>query len=97
MTDYSLAAPESLTEIGRRANHLRETLGVSPEQVAAEASVDVREVLALETGATVSLASALAIHQVLSADAAGAILFTRPRLRTIADVEAFERRRLERR
>lgn len=96
MTDYSLPTPESIGEIGRRARRLRDLLGMTAEQVAAEASVPTGEVLALEEGGAVRLDAALAIHGVLSADAAGAALFTRPRLRSIDEVEAFERRRLGR-
>lgn len=94
MMDYSLPAPESVAEIGRRARRLRDLLGMTVEQVAAEASVATGEVFALEAGEAVRFDAALAIHNVLSTDAAGAALFTRPRLRSIDEVEDFERRRL---
>lgn len=96
MTDYSLPAPESIAEIGRRAGRLRDLLGMTVEQVAAQASIPTAEVRALEEGGAVRLDAALAIHDVLSADAAGANLFTRPRFSSIDEVEAFERRRLGR-
>ena len=94
MTDYSLPEPGNVVEIGRRAKRLRDLLGMSVEATATAAGVAEEDVAALEAGDAVALAAALAIHQVLSTDAAGAILFTRPRLRSIDDVEAFERRRL---
>lgn len=92
--DYSLPTPESISEIGRRARRLRTLLGMTPEQVAAAASVTAEEVFALEDGADVRLGSVLAIHSVLSSDAAGADLFIRPKMRSIDEVVAFEQRRL---
>ena len=94
--DYSLPSPDSIGEIGRRARRLRDLLGMTAEQVAAEASVSTEDVLALETGMAVHLDVALAIHDVLSSDAVGEAFFTRPKLRNINEVEAFERRRLGR-
>ncbi|MEN2746062.1 helix-turn-helix transcriptional regulator [Sphingomonas sp. T9W2] len=96
MMDYSLPAPESVVEIGHRAKRLRELLGMTLEQVAARAFVAREEVLALESGGGVRLDAALAIHDVLSVNGVGANLFTRPRLRSIDEVEAFEHRRLRR-
>ena len=94
MTDYSLSGPESIGEIGRRARRLRNLLGMTTEQVAAEASVTTEEVLALEGGSAVQFDSALAIHYVLSSNVAGAELFIRPKLRNIDEIVAFERRRI---
>lgn len=96
MTDYSLPAPESASEIGRRARRVRELLGMTAEQVAADAAVSEAHVLALEEGGEVPLAAALAIHGMLTSDNAGAELFVRPKFRTIDEVVAFERRRLDR-
>lgn len=96
MTDYSLPSPESMAEIGARAKRLREHLGMTPEEVAARASIPREAVLQLEAGGGVRLDAALAIHGVLSNDAAGAGLFTTPRLSSIDAVEAFEQRRLAR-
>lgn len=94
MTNYNLAVPESVTEIGRRAMRLRVLLGKTTMQVATEAAVEEREVSALEEGGTISLAATLAIHRVLSTDSGGDTLFTRAKLQSIDEVEAFERRRL---
>lgn len=96
MTDYNLPAPESIAEIGHRARRLRELLGMTAEQLAAQASVPTGEVIALETGGGVRLDTALLIHRVLSSDAVGATLFVQPRLRSIDEVEAYEQRRLNR-
>lgn len=96
MTDYSLPAPESMAEIGARARRLRDFLGMTAEEVAARASIPRESVLQLEAGGAVRLDAALAIHGVLSSDAAGAALFTMPRLSSIDEVEAFERRRTAR-
>lgn len=62
-------------------------------QLATEAEVTPREIEALESGGDVSLVAALAIHRVLSGEGAGDTLFTQPRLRSIDEVEAYERRR----
>lgn len=96
MTDYSLPAPESIGEIGRRAERLRDLMGMTVEQLAAEASVAEEDVQALEAGAAVRLDAVLAIHAVLSSDVIGASLFTRPKFWSIDDVVAFEQRRLRR-
>lgn len=97
MIDYSLPKAGSATEIGRRARHLRTLLGLTIDQVANAAKVEPNDVSAIEAGKKVELSSALAIHQVLSSEDVGEALFTRPRLRNIDEVEAFERRRLSNR
>lgn len=94
MTDYAIPGPEDLNAIGLRALRLRDLLGMTVGQLATEARVAEHDVEALENGANVSLAAALAVHRVLSGDEVGGTLFTRPRLRSIDDVEAVERRRL---
>lgn len=95
MANYSLPEPSSETEIGRRAKRLRDLRCLTPDQVASQASVDVGDVVALESGGEVSLAAALAIHCVLSSESFGDALFHHPRLTSIDEVEEFERRRLQ--
>ncbi len=94
MNNYSLPNAGSISEIGRRAKHLRTLLGLTIDQVADAAGVNPNEVSAMEAGEAISLASALALHRVLSTDGVGETLFIRPRLRNIDEVEAFERRGL---
>ncbi|MBR0553754.1 helix-turn-helix transcriptional regulator [Stakelama marina] len=94
MTEYSITESGSLSDIGRRARRLRDHLGMTIDQVAAEARVEKRDVTNLERDADVALGTALAIHEVLSGNGPGDTLFTQPRLRSIDEVEAFEKRRL---
>lgn len=94
MINYSLPKAGNAIEIGRRARHLRTLLGLTIDQVADAAEVGSTDVSAMEAGKTVALATALAIHKVLNIEDVGEMLFTRPRLRNIDEVEAFERRRL---
>lgn len=94
VTGYSVPGSDDGKSIGIRARQLRELLGMTFGQLAAQAKVTERDVEALENGEDVSLTSALAIHHVLSGEGAGDALFTSPRLRSIDEVEAFEKRRL---
>lgn len=97
MINYRLPELGSAIEIGRRAKHLRILLGLTIDQVADAAEVGPTDVTAMEAGKTIALANALAIHKVLSIEDVGELLFTRPRLRNLDEVEAFERRRLAKR
>lgn len=94
MVSYSILAPSDPTEIGKRARRLRSLLGMSVSDVASEAGVNDGDVISLEQGSNVSLVAALAIHRVLSGEIISEAMFTRPRLKTIDEVEAFEARRL---
>jgi len=94
MIEYAIPEPGSLKDIGRRAQRLRDLLGMTIDQVAAEARVEACDVTNLEQSADVALGAVLAIHRVLSGDGVGDMLFIRPRLRSIDEVEAFEKRRL---
>ncbi|HEV7314058.1 hypothetical protein [Sphingopyxis sp.] len=94
MVSYSIPLPSDPTEIGKRAQRLRSLLGMSVSDVASEAGVNDGDVIRLEQGSDVSLVAALAIHRVLSGELVSEVMFTRPRLKTIDEVEAFEARRL---
>lgn len=94
MNNYSLPNAGSAIEIGRRAKQLRTLLGLTIDQVADAAEVSSQNVSAMEEGKAVPLATALAINKVLSTEDVGEMLFNRPRLRNIDEVEAFEQRRL---
>ena len=95
VTDYIVPDLGDKMEIGLRARRLRDLLGMTAGQVASEARVEEHDVIALEQCMDVSLQAALAIHGVLSTQGVGDTLFTRPRLRTIDEVHAFESRRLD--
>jgi|GEM_PF-2521702 len=94
MANYTIPEPGCPSEIGARARRLRNLLGMTVSEVAQQAHVEDHHVNCLEDGLAVSLSAALAIHQVLSAERLDEALFTRPRLRTIDEVENFEKRRL---
>lgn len=94
LTDYSIPETDDRNAIGSRARRLRDLLGMTFGQLASEAKVAESDVEALENGDDVSLAAVLAIHCVLSGEGAGDALFVRPRLQSIDEVEAFEKRRL---
>lgn len=92
--NYDIPGPDDRNAIGTRARRIRKLLEMTTGQLATEAGVDEHDVEALEEGQDVSLATALAIHRVLSGEGAGDAFFTYPRLRSIDEVEAFERQRL---
>ena len=96
MTEYDIPSPEDPAAIGTRAKMIRDLVGLTVSQLAAQAGVSDHDVEALESGSSVSLAAALAIHRVLSGEGSAAALFARPKLRNIDEVEAFEKLRLRR-
>lgn len=94
MRDYTLPNAGDPREIGRRARRIRELLGLTADEVARRAEVHSRDVSALEDGADLGFAAAIAIHRVLSVDAIEEEMFKVPRFRNLDEAEAFENRRL---
>lgn len=92
--EYDIPGPDDLSVIGGRARRLRELLDMTIGRLANKAGVTEHQVRALENGGAVTLATTLAIHHVLSGDGAGENLFSHPRFRSIDEVVAYEKRRL---
>lgn len=86
-------APTSYSDLGTRAAKLRTERDMTIAELAQRAGVTGADIEAFERGDMTSVSIMLAVHQVLSGDAALEQLFSTPRFETIEDVVAYEARR----